>query len=122
MIEYGFAVCGRIIVENERLLFKFTIKAGPEFPGFQNGKIKALTIIGAKQVSIPFFINRIRAVVPTASSQPGDLGFAFRFHFSLLSASAVKAFELPFSKCLVQSNLNAVLDLVPAMGYRFTYK
>jgi hypothetical protein len=72
VVEHGLTVGGRIVVENQRLFLELAVKTGPVFPGFEDSKIKALAIVGAEEVPVPFFTDGIRTI-HSASLQPGHL-------------------------------------------------
>jgi hypothetical protein len=85
VVENGFTVCRRIIVEDEGLFLELAVKAGPVLPGFEDRKIKALAVVGAEEISVSLFADRIRTV-HSSSLKSGHLCFSSRFHLYLLSA------------------------------------
>ena len=85
VVQDGFTVCRRVIVENQGLFFQWAVEACPVFPGFQNGKVETFTIMGAEKISISLFENGIRSVTSAAFLDPGHFWFCFCYHIFLLS-------------------------------------
>jgi hypothetical protein len=66
VVENGFTVCSRIVVENEGLFLELAIKASPVLPGFEDCEIKALAIVGAEKVTVSLFADRVRTIHPSS--------------------------------------------------------